>query len=228
MEKASTKRGNSLSEVRVHEVIEVRHLTDTAYVLRMTKGSMDFIPGQYISIGKVASIDKRDYSIYSSPNDEYLEVLIKEVADGMVSKSLRNMKPGEPIEVEGPFGFFQLKPDTLNERKHLFIASGTGISPFHSMVTSFPELNYHLIHGVRYGADAYEKSMYQSNRITVCSSRDGKGDYYGRVTDWLKENPIDQSTYCYLCGNSDMINDAFDILEAQGVPSEHIHAEVYF
>ncbi len=228
MEKAQTKRGNSLNEVKLHHLIEVRHLTDTAYILRITKEEMDFIPGQYISIGKVASIDKRDYSIYSSPSDNYLEVLIKEVADGMVSKTLKNMKPGEPIEIEGPFGFFQLKQTDDSNQKYLFIASGTGISPFHSMIKSFPTINYHLLHGVRYGVDAYENEEYQAERISICSSRDGKGNYYGRVTDWLKDNPVGKDTLCFLCGNSDMINDAFDILEEQGVPSNHIHAEVYF
>jgi ferredoxin--NADP+ reductase/benzoate/toluate 1,2-dioxygenase reductase subunit len=44
----------------------------------------------------------------------------------------------------------------------------------------------------------------------------------------LEEHPVDAETRCYLCGNSSMIHDVYDILEAQGVSSEKIHAEVYF
>lgn len=222
------KRGNSLVDVKIHRLINIKHLTDTAYILRMEKNDFQFIPGQYISLGQAGSIDKRDYSIYSSPKDDFLEVLIRVVPDGMVSKSLKKMKPGDELEVEGPFGFFQLKKEVSPEQEFLFIASGTGISPFHSMITTLPDLNYQLVHGVRFGKEAYEKDTYSAKRLTVCASRDGQGHYYGRVTDFLKENPVKSGTLCYLCGNSDMINDVFDILEAQGIPPEDIHAEVYF
>lgn len=222
------KRGNSLVDVKIHRLINVRHLTDTAYIIRMEKNDFTFIPGQYISLGQAGSIDKRDYSIYSSPKDDFLEVLIRVVPDGMVSKSLKKMKPGEELEVEGPFGFFQLKKDTPANQPLLFVASGTGISPFHSMIKTFPDLNYHLLHGVRFGKEAYEKETYSPDRLSICSSRDGQGNYYGRVTDYLKEHTVEKGTLCYLCGNSDMINDVFDILESKGIPPEDIHAEVYF
>ena len=39
---------------------------------------------------------------------------------------------------------------------------------------------------------------------------------------------MDSSTYCYLCGNSDMIYEVYGILKAQGVSREQIFAEVYF
>jgi ferredoxin/flavodoxin---NADP+ reductase len=222
------KRGNSLVDVKTHRLVNIKHLTDSAYILQMEKNNFKFIPGQYISIGKAGSIDKRDYSIYSSPSDEFLEVLIRVVPDGMVSKSLQKLKVGSELEVEGPFGFFQLKKDVPDNQSFLFIASGTGISPFHSMIKNWPELNYKLLHGVRFGKEAYEKEIYAKDRLVICSSRDGQGNYYGRVTDYLRENATSKNTLCYLCGNSDMINDAFDILESQGIPADQIHAEVYF
>jgi len=222
------KRGNSLIDVKIHKLLEIRNLTDTGYVLRMEKNDFNFLPGQYISLGKEGSIDKRDYSIYRSPHDPFLEVLIRAVPDGTVSRNLQKLKPGAGLEVEGPFGFFQLKQGASKDTHFLFVASGTGISPFHSMITSNPELNYTLVHGVRFGKEAYEKQVYPKAKIQVCASRDGQGDYYGRVTDYLKEHPVSKDSLCYLCGNSDMINDVFDILESQGIPSENIHAEVYF
>ena len=35
-------------------------------------------------------------------------------------------------------------------------------------------------------------------------------------------------TLCYLCGNSEMIFEAFDILKSGGIPSTDLFAEVYF
>ena len=55
-----------------------------------------------------------------------------------------------------------------------------------------------------------------------------RGTFHGRVTDYIQSNPVNKDTLCYLCGNSDMIHDAYDILTEQGVPSENLHAEVYF
>lgn len=219
---------NTLIDVRVHEVISVRHITESTYVLRLERNGLDFIPGQYISIGKAGSIDKRDYSIYSSLDDDFLEVIIREVKEGSVSKSLKKMKPGEKIELEGPFGFFRLKPEDEPTGNFLFIASGTGISPFHSIVRSHPGLNYSLLHGVRHAEEGYDKKDYSNGKHVLCTSRDGSGDYYGHVTDYIRENPVSKDTLCYLCGNVEMINDVYDILEEQGVPSGNMHAEVYF
>lgn len=221
------KRTQTIRDIRIHHLIERRALTKTTYILRLERNNLDFTPGQYISIGKAKTIDKRDYSIYSPDNEDYLEVLIKEVSDGMVSKELRKLEPGAEIEVEGPFGYFQINPQDKN-KKFVFIASGTGISPFHSMIHSNPEIDYTLLHGIRRREEAYEQDEYQKGRYIACTSRDGSGDFYGRVTDYLNLNKANPEALYFLCGNSEMINDAFDILEEQGVPSDNIHAEVYF
>jgi ferredoxin/flavodoxin---NADP+ reductase len=225
----SMDRNQTLKDIRIHNVIEVRNLTKSTYVLRLERNGLQFNPGQYLSIGIARTIDKRDYSIYSSPGEDYLELLIREVRDGMVSRDLRKCKPGDKIEVEGPFGFFQLKEEDIqNKKKFLFIATGTGISPFHSIILNNPGIDYTLLHGVSYAVEGYEKQDYDPTRHVLCVSREGKGDFYGRVTDYMNLNKVDSETVCYLCGNCDMINDAFDILEEQGVLSENIHAEVYF
>ena len=63
---------------------------------------------------------------------------------------------------------------------------------------------------------------------TLPASRDASGDFHGRVTEYLSENPVSPDTLCYLCGNCDMIHDVFDILEKQGVNSDNVFTEVYF
>ncbi|MCD4729700.1 MAG: hypothetical protein K8R74_03805, partial [Bacteroidales bacterium] len=184
--------------------------------------------GQNLNLGIAGDVEKRDYSIYSDENDAYLEVLVKEVEDGLVSKQMKSLQSGDKLEVDGPFGFFTLKTEELDSKKYLFIASGTGIAPFHSIAQTHPNLNFKLIHGVRYSNEAYEKEHYPSDSYVSCVTKDNSGDFKGRVTDYLKVNPVDKDTLCYLCGNVNMIYDAFDVLKEQGVPSGNLHAEVYF
>jgi len=213
---------------RICTVIEVRSLTESTYVLRFERSGLDFKPGQYIVVGLPGSREKREYSIYSSAVAPYLEVLIKEVDNGDVSRKLKRLNPGEKVEIEGPFGYFVLDGHKIQHNEFLFIASGTGISPIHSFITSYPQLNYRLLHGVRYHNEAYEKFEYEAKRHILCTSRDDKGDFQGRVTDFLKTHTVSPLTLCYLCGNSEMVDDAYKILENLGVPPAHLHAEIYF
>jgi ferredoxin--NADP+ reductase/benzoate/toluate 1,2-dioxygenase reductase subunit len=194
----------------------------------MEKKGMVFRAGQNLNIGLLGDTEKRDYSIYSAESDDYLEILVKEVEKGLVSKKLKKLKPGDLLEVDGPFGFFTIKNEDIETKKFFFIASGTGIGPFHSMVKSYTGLNYTLLHGVRKREEAYEKNHYSAGRHISCLSKDKKGDFHGRVTDYLRQHPSDPETLYYLCGNVNMIYDSFDILKEQGVPSGNLHAEVYF
>ena len=214
--------------MRSHKVTEIRHLTPSTYIIKMEKNDFSFKTGQYITLGFKGSIDRREYSVYSSEKDDYLEVLIKEVDEGLVSKKLKRCKPGDYLDVDGPFGHFSLQDDEIKKKKFLFIATGTGISPIHSFIGTHPELDYKLLHGVRIKEEAYESESYKNGNYILCTSREKSGDFHGRVTEYLKQNPVPSDTVCYLCGNCHMIYEAYDILEKQGISLGPIHTEVYF
>lgn len=209
-------------------VHHIRHLTSSAYVLRFDRHNMEFIAGQHLSVGLANDLQAREYSIYSSINDPFLEILIKEVDDGIVSKQMKKVNPGDRLRVTGPMGFFKLDESKIDGRKHLFVGTGTGISPFHSYIKSYPNLDYQLVHGVRFTDEAYDRIEYDQKRYTLCTSRDHKGDFNGRTTDYLRSQTIGKGTKVYLCGNCDMIFEVYDILTDKGVPTENIHTEVYF
>lgn len=212
-----------------HRLQAVRYLTDSTYVLEVERKGMEFEAGQHILLGEPINIHKREYSIYSGTEEENLEVLIKEVEDGLVSKQLKKLQQGDMLEIEGPLGFFSIDPEMIRQkRKFLFVASGTGIAPFHSMIRSIPDLDYQLLHGVRYAEEAYEKNTYNLERHVVCTSGDDKGDFNGRVTDYIKQNEFEKDTICYFCGNFNMIREAMSLLEKKGIPPAQLHAEVYF
>jgi ferredoxin--NADP+ reductase/benzoate/toluate 1,2-dioxygenase reductase subunit len=209
-------------------VLNTRHLTNSTYVIRIARDGMEFEAGQYISLGLPGNAEKREYSIYSSMEEDYIEVLVKEIDEGIVSKQLKQLQPGAHAEMDGPFGFFTLDEASQSGKELVFIASGTGIAPFHSYIQSYRTLNYKLVHGVKYGDEAYEFEAYDPSRYILCTSRDNRGDYQGRVTDFLKAQPVRSGADYYLCGNSQMIHEVYDILTDQEVDTDRIHAEVYF
>ncbi|WP_319589680.1 FAD-binding oxidoreductase [uncultured Draconibacterium sp.] len=214
--------------MKKHKVTQVRHLTDSTFVIRFERNGMEFQTGQFVLLGTKGAVDRREYSIYSGEHDDYLEVLIREVDGGKVSSKLKKLKAGDLVDVDGPFGFFKFDPQSFQVQKFLFIATGTGISPFHSFVKTHPQLNYKMVHGVRKTEEAYDHNDFKEERVTLCASGEKGGDFRGRVTEFLKTETIDENTNCFLCGNSEMIYEVFDILSEKGIPTSNIYTEVYF
>ncbi|MBA4410610.1 MAG: FAD-binding oxidoreductase [Bacteroidota bacterium] len=213
---------------RKHIIQEVINLTPETFILRLDRQDFQFEPGQYVVIRIPGEQKGREYSIFSSTTDNYLDFLIREIPSGEFSRYLRHLEPGSELDVEGPKGYFILNERTKLGHPTLLIASGTGISPFHSYVKSYPDLNYRVLHGVHFADEAYGREAFKPERYFLCTSRHEKGDYFGRVTSYLKENPVQKDTICYLCGNSDMIEEVTAILEKYGLPPENIRTEVFF
>ena len=81
-------------------------------------------------------------------------------------------------------------------------------------------------------AERYDSAQYPADRYLACLSGwpprtllrqlPRPGDRY------LRGHPAAPGTACYLCGNSEMIFAAFDILKKQGIPGADLFAEVYF
>ncbi len=215
-------------DTHYYKVADIRQLTENTFILSLPKSRFKFIAGQHVSVSIMGDYQSREYSIYSSEESDHLEILVKEVEGGYFSPKLKHLKMGQFVEIHGPFGKFGLDEKRKDTHKHVFIASGTGIAPFHSIVKSVPDLNYEIIHGVRYMNEAYEIEDYDREKVTVCTSRDKKGDFNGRLTAFLKQKEFDKNTCFYLCGNSDMIFDAMEILKSKGFERESITVEVYF
>ena len=213
---------------RKHTVLEIRNITPETFVLRLDRQDFQFEPGQYVVIRIPGQQKGREYSIFSGINDDYLDFLIREIPAGEFSRYLRHLTPGSELDLEGPKGYFILNEKTKQGHSTLLIASGTGISPFYSYVKSYPDLNYHVLHGVHFADEAYGREAFDAARLILCTSRHDKGDYFGRVTYYLKEHPVEKDTICYLCGNSEMIEEVTDILEKYGLPPENIRTEVFF
>ncbi len=181
-----------------------------------------------MNLGLPGAIARREYSIYSGAGDDFLEVLVREIEGGLVSRALKRCEPGDVVSVEGPYGLFITDRSQRSSGRYLFVGTGTGISPFHCLARSYPEIDYLLLHGVRSAGERYEDETFDPSRCVTCVSRGEGGDFQGRVTDYLRSHPVDPGRLAYLCGNSDMIYEVFAILRGQGVARHHLFAEVYF
>jgi ferredoxin-NADP reductase len=94
-----------------------------------------FVAGQWVSL-KANKADgeeiTRAYSIASPPDESnHFALCLNRVQDGFMSNFLCDLKPGAELEAQGPFGDFILRPPM---RDTIFIATGTGIAPFRSML----------------------------------------------------------------------------------------------
>ena len=212
----------------VFRVKNVRFLTRHSFIVRTGRNHIHFTPGQRVKINMPGEKVSRRYSIYSSMDVPYLEFLIREVDDGYLTPRLKPLMPGDELEIFGPNGHFTLKDIDVNTSKLLFVSTGTGIAPFHSIILSTPGLNYQLVHGVRFSDEAYDRHHYEKNRLTVCTSREVGKDFNGRVTDFLKTIDPRNFDHLFLCGNRQMIDDVIYWAEVNGFSKEQIHTEVYF
>ena len=208
------------------KVLGIDNLTPNTFSLRIERKGLEFLAGQCVNLGIPNTGLNREYSTYSGENEEDLRFLIREVENGQVTPALKNLKPGDFVEVDGAYGLFTLREPQKKDVFYNFIATGTGIAPFHCFVKSYPHLDYKVIHGIRREEEAYNREDYKN--YVSCTSRENKGDFNGRVTDYLKANPVDSASVCYLCGNRNMINECYDILRDQGVSGSNIITEVFF
>jgi NAD(P)H-flavin reductase len=210
-----------------YRVLDIQFLSEKTYRLRFERKGFQFRAGQLFNVGVPGMGVNREYSIYSGINDPYVDVLIREVEGGMVSGALKKCRPGDLVEVHGPYGEFVLaNPNSANS--YLFIGTGTGVAPFHCFAKSYPQLNYKLLHGVRLKDEQYDREDYAPGRYVSCVSQENGGNFKGRVSDYLRQNKVDPSVVSYLCGNRSMINECYELLRAQGVPSNNIFTEVFF
>lgn len=213
---------------RIHEVLGIRHLTDSSFILSMERNNWSFAVGQHMALGLPDHPETREYSVYSGEGDRELELLIKEVEDGTMSVLFKRLVPGDVVLIHEPVGSFLLPPGDVEEPPYVFVASGTGIAPFHSFARTYPDAPYRLLHGVRAADEAYEREHYGSGQYVLCTSRDTAGDYQGRVTDYLRANVVDTTAIYCLCGNYQMITEVYSLLIDAGVPAENVRSEVYF
>lgn len=211
-----------------HTVQSVRFLTDESFVIRIERHSILAAAGQHVTLGPRQFAINREFSIYSAPDKPYIEFLIKARLGSETALALRQAQPGDEVDLAGPYGEFLITAPEERSRRYLFVATGVGIAPFHCFVTHYPGLDYTLVHGIPRLEDRYDLADYERKRYIACVSQETGGDFHGRVTEYLREHPVEPQRLCYICGRSSMVASVYDLLRAQGVPSDNLLTETFF
>ncbi len=212
-----------------YRVRKISDLSKGNYIISLDKGNLKFKAGQFFSLGISQTFINREYSVCSGENDKTLDFLIREVEGGILSKKLRELKIDDEVKVLGPYGSFYLDQFDL-KRKYIFIATGTGISPFMSLLKTYPEINYQLFHGIRFEEDIISDLSEKNYFKFISKEKINKQNYfYGRITknfDIIKDQ--DKNSFVFLCGNSLMVTEIYDKLINNNFKSENIFTEIFF
>jgi len=212
-----------------------------------------FEPGQYATLGLMGTLMgtekliQRPMSISSSADDlsEY-EFFIRHVESGGFTPLLWERSVGDLINIKGPKGKFLLQDDG---RRALFVASGTGLAPFISMIETLrgrgQERDIVLLHGVSYDYDlAWREQLSQLEggdgfplRYVGTVSRPQQSPEWtgctGRVES-IVASQLDahglapETATLYLCGNPEMVSAVEEIAAERGFPPEQVRKELYW
>ncbi len=208
----------------IHNIQEISRDT---FIISFER-TKDFLPGQVVALTLNESIPPRLYSICSSPDEFSITLLFSVKEGGILTPQLASLQKGDTVRVSGPFGAF-----LGDENPAWWIASGTGVAPYRSMMRSGLGVNKMLIHGGRTVDSFYFHNEFLTtfgdNYVRCCSQEKGEGLYDGRLTQWLRnQSSLPAGNMYYLCGSAEMVVEVRDILISKGVGIEMIMSEIYF
>jgi ferredoxin-NADP reductase len=230
-----------------YAILDIKQETPNVnvFTFKSQDGSkLDFDPGMFVMMTNIDSSSgekvTRAFSIASLPGSDILEFYISMVHGKFTSK-LDTAKVGDIYYVTGPYGQFRFAPK--QDRKVLFIAGGTGLAPFMSMLKQIKELNTGndivLLYSVRYPSEIIRKDELEQLRnelplktiITVTRPQDGeewKGETGHIDQDMIKRTVPDLfERSSYICGPLGFVKAAKDSLVALQYPTEKIKVDVW-
>ena len=214
---------------------------------------LDFVPGQFIQVhfryadGTPA---KRSYSLatihdHALGPGEAVEIAVSYVPGGAATALFEGLPEGGHVEASGPFGRFCLMPGDRYAR-YLLIATGTGVTPYRSMLPQLQSLMAErgvevvLLQGARTPAELLYGDEFRAFadahpgfRYVPCLSRELPPDphpdvRHGYVQQHLGAFAPDAAhDIAYLCGNPDMVDACFEALKGFGLPVPQIRREKY-
>ena len=230
------------------EVSEIRDETDTTKTIRLISANHYLPPfqaGQYINlfvdVGGVRT--SRPYSISSSPSQTgYYDITVRRVEDGFVSNYLLDkIKPGQKFESTAPSGNFHYNP-LFHGNDLVFLAGGSGITPFMSMVREVTDRGLkrriHLMYGSQYVDDVIfykelqDRALRHKNfsyNAVISSPPGGYKGLSGFITADLLSRLIDdiKNKTFYICGPEAMYTFCMAELGKLGVLKKRIRTEVF-
>lgn len=214
------------------------------------KEIFSFQPGQYLTFRKQlegAEI-RRSYSICTSPKEGELRVAIKQVEGGKFSGFANTLlKKGEVLEVMSPMGKFSPKAMERKGKQYLAFVAGSGITPVMSIMRHVLEdeadSHFTLVYGnrsrntiiFREAIEGLKNRFMNRLRVYHVLSRElmdvplfnGRIDAQKCVDFGNSLINIKGMDEAFLCGPEEMILSVREKLIELGMPSPHVHLELF-
>ncbi len=211
-------------------------------------GPLDFEPGQWIDVEleTAEGPHKRAYSLANPAGARAVEIAVTRVEDGRLSPALHQLELGSELAIDGPHGFFT-RDAALKAQPSLFVATGTGLAPFRSMLLSLAQgldeggasarAPITVLFGCRSQADILwreELTALSASglfRFEVSLSRPDPG-YTGR-TGYVQTHVAELAhelgePHVYICGLNKMVAEVRAVCKQElGYPRQRIHSERY-
>ncbi|MGI0100924.1 MAG: ferredoxin--NADP reductase [Candidatus Micrarchaeaceae archaeon] len=207
-----------------------------------------FDPGMFMMITGVDTAGKRytarAYSIASDPSTQGMEfTVIKEPKHGehIGTSHFVEANIGDIFMLKGPNGQFRFDPKV--NRKVMFIAGGTGLAPFISMLRHIKvtgsSSDVVLLYSVKYPTEVIRKdelSGYADSigiRLVVTVTRPQPGDGWSGQTGHADKDmiakyaPDFKERTMYICGPLEFVKAVKDALAALGVQPDMVKADVW-
>ncbi len=230
------KTGTTRFNGQVAAVVPFR---DAAYELTLdvSEEAPDFLPGQYANISVPGSGQQRSYSFSSASGARRMTFLIKHTPGGLMSSWLADAMVGDTLEMTGPFGSFYLRAGT---RPLLFLAGGTGLAPFLSMLEELADKGVpqvvHMVYGVTRDQDLvlmdrlqeYARRVPGFTFTTCVADPQTTHERQGYVTEHLPAQALNGGDVdVYLCGPPPMVEAVQKHFKSEGVEPVSFHYEKF-
>jgi benzoate/toluate 1,2-dioxygenase reductase subunit len=221
------------------EVLGVDQLSETSFGLRIKLARpVGFLPGQYVNLTVPGTDRHRSYSFSSLPGSDEATFLIRNIPGGVMSTYLsERAAKGDTLSAIGPMGAFYLRPI---ERPQLWLAGGTGLAPFLSMLEQVAEEGTEqpivLYYAVTRAADLVElervtalaEKIGNVSVVTILAAEEEQHERKGFVTDHLTlEDLHDGNCDVYLCGPPPMVDAVRNHFTSLGTEPASFHYEKF-
>jgi predicted ferric reductase len=174
------------------------------------------------------------FSISAAPNGRNLRFTIKEFGDG--TRALRELRPGTPLILEGPYG--AMHGERRTGRPLVFIAGGIGIAPIRAMAEAFPydAGTADLIYRARTPGDAALQrelellAHYRGLRLHMIVGPRGSNGFDADplgAASLQRLVPHLAKRDAFICGSENLMEHARRSLGAAGIPDSRIHLELF-
>ncbi len=202
--------------------------------------ALHYEPGQFLSLNTQIGGNPitRAYSVASPASGNRFELCLNRVREGKFSPHLFDMKPGDAVDVAGPYGTFVLRRPVKDT---ILVATGTGIAPFramlHGQLAEFEAAQCTLIFGVRYEAGLLYREEFERMEKDCPTFRFwptlSRPDERWKGRSGHVQNHLDEALNgrrdltVYVCGLKAMVDDVRRMLKEKGFDRKQIVYEKY-